>query len=366
MAKTTFKHLFKLKYTLPRRTVLIIEISGLVFILLLWYLFTYQFVRPRIEFSARFGEAPYTFEWTGPDGYSETIKSDDRTDKFVLKHLDLGEYKVTLTDGNNKTVAATIILSKEKQKVSVEKVRLDSLLGVNAMALVRNPLVNRGTLPKPYRVIASLKELHFQDYVVRNALYSVKLNVFGYIEAIAVSLILGFIIGLIPFFRSLLSRWIDAIRFVPLAAVTGIFIAWFGIDLNMKVQFLAFGIIVFLLPVVVQRIDEVEKVYRQTAYTLGASKWQIVRHVFWPHVTSKIIDDIRVLTAISWTYIIVAEMVNAENGLGALIHRAQRYSRLDKVFALLIIIVLIGIIQDLIFKWIDRGIFPHKYIKSKK
>jgi len=171
---------------------------------------------------------------------------------------------------------------------------------------------------------------------------------------------LGFIIGLFPLFRSLLAKYIDAIRFVPLAAVTGIFIAWFGIYTNMKVQFLAFGITVFLLPVVVQRIDEVEETYLQTAYTLGATSWQTIWSVYWPYVTSKLIDDIRVLTAISWTYIIVAEMVNKEKGIGAMIHIAQRQSRLDKVFALLILIIIIGILQDRLFVFIDRKLFPHK------
>jgi NitT/TauT family transport system permease protein len=220
--------------------------------------------------------------------------------------------------------------------------------------------VPRAILPSPLSVITCMGELHFNDFLVRNAYYSIKLNILGYLEAILASLLLGFIIGLFPFFRSLLAKYIDAIRFVPLAAVTGIFIAWFGIYTNMKVQFLAFGITVFLLPVVVQRIDEVEEIFLQTAYTLGASSWQTIRTVYWPYVTSRLIDDVRVLTAISWTYIIVAEMVNKENGIGAMIHIAQRQSRLDKVFALLIIIIIIGILQDRLFVYIDRKLFPHK------
>lgn len=234
--------------------------------------------------------------------------------------------------------------------------------------------VSKGTLPSPVEVLLSYGELLSEQEVIKmsggelkvssllyNTGYSLVLNILGYAEAIFLSLLFGFIIGLFPFFRSLLAKYIDAIRFVPLAAVTGLFIAWFGIEMNMKVQFLAFGIFVFLLPVVVQRIDEVDKIYTQTAYTLGATDWQTVRNVYWPHVTSKLIDDIRVLTAISWTYIIVAELVNAENGLGKLIFLARRQSRLDHVFALLIVIILIGIIQDFIFTRIDKKLYPFKY-----
>ena len=149
---------------------------------------------------------------------------------------------------------------------------------------------------------------------------------------------------------------------MPLTAVTGLFIAWFGIDSEMKIAFLAFGILVYLLPVIVQRIDEVEEVYVQTAYTLGASNWQQIRTVFIPAVLSRVSDDIRVLVAISWTYIIVAELVNANSGgIGALAFKMARQSRIDKVFAILLIIIAVGFLQDKLFKLLDRLLFAHKY-----
>jgi len=362
--KEKLKALFQLKGQLPKRTTLIIEISGLLFFLLLWYLLTYPFVSPKISYNASFGQAPYTYEWTGPDGYKKTVIDEQKSTDLELTGLKTGEYNVTISDSRKNSVKASIILDEKTGDASVTELP-DSLLGIDMTSQIYNSIVDKGTLPRPYKVLASFKELHFDDLLLMNTYYSIKLNVLGYIEAIVLSLLIGFIIGLLPFFRSLMSKYIDAIRFVPLAAVTGIFIAWFGIEMNMKVQFLAFGIIVFLLPVVVQRIDEVDKIYSQTAYTLGASGWQIVRHVYWPHVTSKLIDDVRVLTAISWTYIIVAELVNADSGLGKLIFVARRQSRLDKVFALLIIIIVIGILQDLLFKWIDRMLFPHRYVKNK-
>jgi NitT/TauT family transport system permease protein len=58
--------------------------------------------------------------------------------------------------------------------------------------------VGKSILPDPVSVLTSFKELHFNDLLVRNTLYSIKLNIFGYVEAIAVSLLLGFIIGLFP------------------------------------------------------------------------------------------------------------------------------------------------------------------------
>lgn len=215
-------------------------------------------------------------------------------------------------------------------------------------------------LPAPWKVITSFSELHFDDALIMNAGYSIKLNLLGYVEAVVAAFLIGFPIGLFPICRSLFSRYIDASRFLPLTALTGIFIAWFGIETNMKVLFLAFGIFVYLLPVVVQRIDELEDVYVQTSRTLGASRWQQIHSVYIPAVLSKLSDDIRVLVAISWTYIIVAELVNKTGGLGALIFSASRQCRMDKVFAVLLVIILIGFIQDRVFKWLDNTLFPYK------
>lgn len=219
-------------------------------------------------------------------------------------------------------------------------------------------------LPSPAQVITCLPELHFDNFLVRNLLQSVSLNLMAYAESIIVAIPIGFIIALFTPVGAVVNRYIDAIRYTPLTAVTGLFIAWFGISTNMKVQFLAFGIFVYLLPIVIQRVKDVEEVYVQTAQTLGATKWQVIWKVFRPAVLSKLSNDILVITAISWTYIIVAELVNNEGGIGALIFKAARQSRLDMVFACLFIIILVGILQDKIFIQIDKKLFKHKYVQQ--
>lgn len=216
-------------------------------------------------------------------------------------------------------------------------------------------------LPTPGSVFGSFSELHYQDFLLENSWTSIWRNFNGYYKAIIYAIPVGFLIGLFPIFRALFAKYVDAIRFIPLAATTGIFIIWYGIDEEVKVNFLAFGIFVYLLPIVVQRIDGVEKVYMQTAKTMGASKWQTIRTVFIPAVFSRVFDDIRVIVAISWTYIVIAELINNQGGLGVMLHTAARQSRIDKVFAILLTIIIIGILQDFLFKWLDRIIFPHKY-----
>jgi NitT/TauT family transport system permease protein len=218
-------------------------------------------------------------------------------------------------------------------------------------------------LPRPDKVFMAYGSLVNKDNLWGNTFRSIWLNLKGYFWAVLIAIPIGFLTSLIPLVRGLFSRQVDALRYLPLTALTGLFIIWFGIEDQMKIAFLAFGILVYLLPVVIQRIDETEDVYLKTSTTLGATAWQKIKSVYLPAVFSKLIDDIRVLTAISWTYIIIAELLNREGGIGALIYVKARQGQIDKVFAVLIVIILIGFMQDRIFAYIDKRIFPHKYYK---
>lgn len=240
--------------------------------------------------------------------------------------------------------------------------RADSLAFANATRFEKvYPL-----LPPPQRVFTSYPVLIKEDALASNTWRSIWLNIQGYFWAVLICIPLGFLIGLLPLFRGLFSKQVDALRYLPLTALTGLFIIWFGIEDQMKIAFLAFGIIVYLLPVVVQRIDEVEDVYLQTVYTLGATNWQTIKTVYFPAVMAKLMDDIRVLTAISWTYIIIAELLNRKGGIGSLIYIKARQGQLEKVFAVLIVIILIGFVQDRIFAYFDKRLFPHKHFKTTR
>ncbi len=223
------------------------------------------------------------------------------------------------------------------------------------------PIIDKSKLPHPQRVLKAFGDLYHDNELFKNIFRSIGLNLGGYIKAIIYGLFIGFAIGLVPMLRGMFQKLVDAVRFLPLTAVTGLFILWFGIYAEAKINFLAFGIFIYLLPVVIQRIDEVDDVYLKTVQTLGASYWQTIKTVYWPSVVSRLSDDIRILTAISWTYIIVAETSADQGGVGSLIYAAQRLNRVDKIFALLVIIMGIGVIQDRVFTYLDRKFFPFKY-----
>jgi len=303
-----FKNLFKLRGELPSSTNFILGVIGFVLLIVLWWILAEVFAieRPLVEY--------------------------------------------------NKELPSSLDMSEDNQARIDSIARADSIAFANATEFEKvYPL-----LPRPDKVIKSFKPLFNEDDVLFHTVKSIWLNLQGYLWAILIAIPLGFLIGLYPIFSGLFSKQSDAMRFLPLTALTGLFVIWFGIEDRMKIAFLAFGIIVYLLPVVTQRVRETSDVYTKTVFTLGATDWQTIKTVFIPSVMSKVMDDIRVLTAISWTYIIIAELLNRADGIGALIYIKARLGQIEKVFAILIIIILIGFLQDKIFSYIEKRLLPHK------
>ncbi|MEX6626884.1 ABC transporter permease [Tenacibaculum salmonis] len=317
-----YKKLFELRGELTSKEKITLTILGSVILMLFWFVFA--------------------------EVLSKTIIT--QNDKISLSSLSEENRKYYESDS---LLVANYTLLETK-----------SIQDLTQFGLVKNKVYP--ILPSPIKVIKAFPELNKDDDVIGNTFLSIKLNVLGYLLAIIIAIPVGFLLGLVPLFRGLFSKIIDSYRFIPLTAVTGIFIMWLGLGSQMKVSFLAFGIVVYLIPVVVQRIDEVQKVYLNTVFTLGANAWQTIKSVYMPYVFSKLIDDIRVLTAISWTYITIVEMLNKGGGIGELIWTAKRQSRIDKAFAILIIIVIIGVIQDRLFVIIDKLLFPYKHINKNK
>jgi NitT/TauT family transport system permease protein len=215
--------------------------------------------------------------------------------------------------------------------------------------------------PGPFTVLGTIPDLHFNHALVRNIGYTLGMNLLGTLIAIAISLPLGLVLGLIPLFRGMSAPFFVGLRFIPLPVITGLFMFCFGIGYMMKTSFLTFAIIVYLVPTVMQRVTEVRQVYIDTANTLGSDWWQLIRHVFIPDVFARAWDDIVILVGLSWTYISIVELVNlGDGGIGAMIYSAQRQTHHEQYYALLLIIMAIAFIQTKVFAWVGNILFPYK------
>ena len=105
-------------------------------------------------------------------------------------------------------------------------------------------------------------------------------------------------------------------------------------------------------------VSSVDRNLINAARTLGANKWQVYRWVIFPASLPGLMDSFRVTIGWAWTYLVVAEMVAADSGLGYVIIKSQRFLATDVIFAGLILIGLIGLLTDMFFRILTKVIVP--------
>ena len=148
--------------------------------------------------------------------------------------------------------------------------------------------------------------------------------------------------------------------YLPIPALVPLTMSLFGIGEMQKIMFLALAFLIYLLPLLVKAVDEVDEVFLQTAYTLGATQWQTVRHVLFAIAAPRIVQSMRLGFGIGWTYIILAEMVAADRGLGQIIIIAQRRGPREHIYLVLLVIVLIAYLTDRLWVRLSRVLFPYQ------
>jgi NitT/TauT family transport system permease protein len=215
-------------------------------------------------------------------------------------------------------------------------------------------------LPTPTEVLRAFPALHFEEALVRSAAWSLFRVTMGFLLSGLVAIPLGLLMGTFPAVKHFFSPLVDPLRFLPISALVPLFLVWFGIEETMKIMLLFVGTFVYLLPLVVEAVENVEDVYLQTATTLGADRWQLVHHVLVPGSLPAIGEALRVMNGIGWTYVILAEIVNARYGLGHLITVAGKRSHVDQIFAGVLVILLIGVVTDQIIRLVNDKLFHWK------
>ena len=143
----------------------------------------------------------------------------------------------------------------------------------------------------------------------------------------------------------------------PKAALLPIMVMWFGIGEGMKIAFLFVGSIVYLTPLVRDAIRSVPEQYLIAAKDIGATQLECITKVLVPLAMPRIMDAIIVGVSVSWTYITVAEYVNAQEGLGQLIANAKRLSAMDQVFAGIIVIMAVALLTYQALMWLKQSLY---------
>jgi len=216
-------------------------------------------------------------------------------------------------------------------------------------------------LPSPMEVLQSFVPLHVEQGLVRSAITSWMRVTTGFVLATIVALPLGVYMAtfspVAAFFRALAltGAYVPIVVFIPLS------LTWFGTGETQKIGSLFIGCFVALLPLVIKDIADVPSAFLDVAVTKGASQWQLVRHVLFPVAQANIWDHLRGVYGVGWGWIIMAEVyVRPQYGLGALIGVSERRSQTASIFAVIIVIVLIAVACDQLWRLGGELLFPYR------
>ncbi|WP_241648717.1 MULTISPECIES: ABC transporter permease [unclassified Pseudodesulfovibrio] len=213
-------------------------------------------------------------------------------------------------------------------------------------------------LPPPHKVLLAFGEMYEEGILFSYTWDSVYRVMVGWSLAVVFGVPLGMLIATSRRAAAVLAPLMEFARYLPVVALVPLTLLYFGIDDTQKFAIIFLGTFFQLVLMVADSVASVPNDLSRAAATLGANTAQTYRLVLFPGALPGIMDDLRITVGWAWTYLVVAELVAANSGLGYMILRAQRFLAIDRIFAGLIIIGLLGLLTDYLFKLLTRIITP--------
>jgi len=231
-------------------------------------------------------------------------------------------------------------------------------------ALAAFGTVNPVFLPGPLDVARRVGTWFADEDLMADVRISCYRVVAGWALSALVAMPLGLFIGTYRTVQALLEPLTDFVRYMPAVAFVPLVMLWIGIDEGAKIGIIFIGTFFQMVLMAAEDVRRVPMQQIEAAQTMGATRTEIVEKVIVPSAKPALLDTLRITMGWAWTYLVVAELVAANSGLGFAIVKAQRFLQTDKIFAGILLIGLIGLGFDQAFRLAHRAAFPWLYARS--
>lgn len=231
------------------------------------------------------------------------------------------------------------------------------LLPLIAWAALTYPaFINPYILPTPTAVLFSLRDMLIEGTLLPDVGISTYRIMAGFLISSAMAIPIGILMGSFKVAEAFLEPMTGFIRYLPAVALIPLVMVWAGIDETAKILIIWIGTFFQMVLVIADVTRNVSSDLLNVARTLGAGRRQLLRHVLVPATLPGVLQTSRVMVGWAWTYLVVAELVATDSGIGYRIMNAQRFLRTDDIFAGILVIGLLGLATDMLFKFLTPRI----------
>ncbi|MBI1239751.1 MAG: ABC transporter permease subunit [Alphaproteobacteria bacterium] len=266
-------------------------------------------------------------------------------------------------------MASRLINLRPNRRVAIALATLPFILSIliylvfSAARLAENP--NDKVLPAPSSFVETFEryvlepDVRTGDYLLwSDTLASLYRLGSGVAIATLVALVFGIGLGLVPVVGSVFSAFVTAVAMVPPLAVLPILFIALGLGETAKIALIAIGIGPVIMRDLALRVAEIPREQLIKAQSLGASTWQIVWRIVLPQVLPRLIDSVRLVMGQAWLFLIAAEAIAAQSGLGYRIFLMRRYLSMDVILPYVFWITLLAVASDLLLRLLRTWAFP--------
>jgi NitT/TauT family transport system permease protein len=220
-------------------------------------------------------------------------------------------------------------------------------------------LVQKLFLASPPAVVVRLYELFVQYGFLNDIGISLFRIWVAFLAAAAMAIPLGILMSSYRLANGLFEPLVDFIRYLPVPALVPLTVVWFGIHETMKIALLWMGTFFQLVLMVADDARRVPREYIEVGMTVGARPRAVLRHIILPAMLPSLVDNLRIALGWCWTYVVIAEIVAADSGVGFVIMSARRYQKTPEIFAGILTIGVIGLLTDQAIRWAHRRYFAY-------
>lgn len=219
-------------------------------------------------------------------------------------------------------------------------------------------LVKPMFLPELSSVLANIMEGMRDGSLGENTAISIYRITMGFLAAAILGIPLGILCGCFKKAEAVIGPLCEFIRYMPVPAFVPLVMVWAGIDEMAKIVVVFIGTFFQMVLMIADDTTSVPEDLLSASYTLGTKRWSTIFKVLVPAMGPRIMLTLRIAIGWAWTYLVVAELVASNSGLGYTILRAQRFFHTDAIFSGILVIGVLGLITDRLFALAIKKMFP--------